>query len=71
MEINWSHYVLTSITAQLVQQQAMDCMAGAQFPAETTDFSLLHNVQTSSEAHLASCTMGTRGSLLGDKMAEE
>jgi hypothetical protein len=28
-------------------------------PVRTKDFSLLHNIQTSSGAHPASCTMGT------------
>ena len=34
------------------------------FSAETGDFSLFQNIQTSSEAHPASCSMGTGGSFM-------
>jgi hypothetical protein len=39
------------------------------FPAGVTDFSLLHSVQTGSEAHPASYTIDTGGSFPGNKAA--
>jgi hypothetical protein len=39
------------------------------FPAGAWSFSLHHRVQNGSEAHLASYSMGTRGSLPGNKAA--
>jgi hypothetical protein len=38
-------------------------------PAGARDFSLLHSVQTGSEAHPTSYRMGTRGSFPGGKVA--
>jgi hypothetical protein len=40
-------------------------MAGVQFPAEVRDFSPLRSVQTGSEAHPASYSMGTQDSFPG------
>jgi hypothetical protein len=40
-------------------------MAGVQFPAEARDLSPVHCVQTGSEAHPASYSMGTQDSLPG------
>jgi hypothetical protein len=47
--------------AQLVQRRATGWMADVRFPVVTGDFSLLHSVQISSEAHPASYIMGTKG----------
>jgi hypothetical protein len=40
------------------------------FPAGAGNFSLPHRVQNGSGAHLASYSMGNRGSFPGDKAAE-
>jgi hypothetical protein len=39
------------------------------FPAVAGNFSLHHRVQNGSGAHLASCTMSTKGSFPGSKAA--
>jgi hypothetical protein len=44
-----------------------DRAIGVRSPAETKDFSSSLCVQTSSEAHPASCTMGTGGPFPGSK----
>jgi hypothetical protein len=40
-----------------------------QFPARVGNFSFHHRIQNGSGAHPVSCSMGTRGSFLGDKAA--
>jgi hypothetical protein len=40
-------------------------MAGARFPAEPSDFSVLHRIQSDSEALLAFYFMGTGGDFPG------
>jgi hypothetical protein len=45
----------------------MDWMARVRFPAGVRDFSLLHSIQTSSEAHPSYYPVGTRGSFPGVK----
>jgi hypothetical protein len=54
--------------AQSVQRRAMGWTAGVRFPAEAINY-LLHSVQTGSEAHPASYTMGIGGSFSGCKAA--
>jgi hypothetical protein len=44
-----------------------DRVIEVRFPAEAKDFSSSLCVQTGSEAHPASCTMGTEDPFLGDK----
>jgi hypothetical protein len=44
-------------------------MAGVQFLAKERGFSLLHNIQTGSGAHLAFYPMGTRGFFPGNKVS--
>jgi hypothetical protein len=48
-----------------------DRSSRVQFPAEAGNFSLHHRVQNGSGAHPASYSVGTRGSFLGGKVAEE
>jgi hypothetical protein len=43
--------------------------SGIQIPAGARHYSLLQNVQNSSEAHLGPYTMGTRGCFPGGKAA--
>jgi hypothetical protein len=44
-------------------------MIGVRFPAGTENFPLRHRIHTGSEAHPASCPMGTGGSFSGGKAA--
>jgi hypothetical protein len=46
-----------------------DSRPGVRVPAGTGNFSLHHRVQTGSEAHPASYSMGTRGSFPGRRAA--
>jgi hypothetical protein len=55
--------------ARLVQRRTTGWMAKLRFPAAARDFSLLHGVQTGSEAHPASYPMGAGGSFPGSKTA--
>jgi hypothetical protein len=55
-----------------VQSLSAQCLTpdwtiGVRFPAEATDFSSSLCVQASSEAHPASCPMGTAGTFCGGK----
>jgi hypothetical protein len=43
--------------------------SGVRFPAGAGNFSLHHSVQTDFEAHPASYPVGTRGSILGGRVA--
>jgi hypothetical protein len=45
----------------------MGWTAGVRFPAGARDFSLLHSVETGSDAHPASYPMGTGGCKPGGK----
>jgi len=56
-----------SITGTVTRLQAG--RPGIQIPAGARDYSCLQNVQNSSEAHLGSYKMGTRGCLPGGKAA--
>jgi hypothetical protein len=56
-----------SITGTVTRLQAG--RSGVQILAGARDYSLLQNVQNSSEVHLGSYTMGARGSFLGGKEA--
>jgi hypothetical protein len=47
----------------------MGWTAKVRFPAETGEFSLLHNFQTGPGAHPASCAMDTGGYFPGSKAA--
>jgi phage-related protein len=56
-----------SITSTVTRLQAG--RSGVQIPAGARGYSLLQNIQNSSEVHLGSYTMGTRGSFPGGKAA--
>jgi hypothetical protein len=59
-----------SFKSQTVQWLAMDVWGIiVQFQVGASEFSLLQNIQTSYEAHPASSTMDTGGSLAGGKAA--
>jgi hypothetical protein len=55
----------------LRQSLTADRTTGVRYPAKTKDFSSSLSVQTSSEAHLASCTMGTGGSFSSKALLRE
>jgi hypothetical protein len=57
--------------AQTIWCLTTDCMIRGQFPTETEDLSSTLCVQTGSEAHAASCTMGTGGPFPGDTARPE
>jgi hypothetical protein len=63
----WKTKIGWTGVAQWVQCLTTDWMTGVQSPAEAKDFSSSLCVQTSSEAHPASCTMGTGDSFPGGK----
>jgi hypothetical protein len=55
-------------SGSIVSDYGLDDRAiGVRSPAEAKDFSSILCVQTVSEAHPASCTMGTRGPFPGGK----
>jgi hypothetical protein len=64
------HYLtlrFESRVAQSVQCLTMDWTVGVRPPTQAEDFSSNLCVQTGSEAHPASCTVGTGGSFPGGK----
>jgi hypothetical protein len=71
--VSISTQCLTILGARICQPvyrldyELYDRGVGVRFPAGARDFTTLHNVQTSSGVHLASCTMGTAGSFPGGK----
>jgi hypothetical protein len=64
----WWHLHLTNTALILVL--AVCWTTKVRYPIGVRDFSILHSVQTGSEAHPASYPMGTWSSFLKDKVAE-